>query len=169
MLAIRFQRVGRKGHAEFRVVVQESRRSPSSGSIVAQIGHYNPHSKVTVLDKEKASFYVGNGAQPSPRVAKLMKREGVKLPDWVKIDTGMKSVIKNTDKLRRNRPAGAPEAEPKAEVVEEAPVAEVEAPAAEEIVETTEAPAEEVPAETPKAEATATEEATEPTKPETTA
>lgn len=87
MLAIRFQRVGRKGHAEFRVIVQEARRSPSSGAIVAQIGHYNPHTKVTVLDKEKAAFYVGNGAQPSDRVALLMQREGVKLPDWVKIDS----------------------------------------------------------------------------------
>lgn len=151
MLAIRFQRVGRKGHAEFRVIVQEARRSPSSGAIVAQIGHYNPHSKVTVLDKEKASFYVGHGAQPSPRVAMLMKREGVKLPDWVKIDTGKKSVIKNTDKLRRNRPA-------EEVVAEEAPVAaaevetpvEAEAPVAEA----------ETPVETPATEAEA--EKTEP-------
>jgi small subunit ribosomal protein S16 len=120
MLAIRFQRVGRKGHAEFRVIVQEARRSPSSGAIVAQIGHYNPHTKVTVLDKEKAAFYVGNGAQPSDRVALLMQREGVKLPDWVKIDSSKSRSIKNTDKLRRNRPE---------EVAEEAPAAAAEAPA----------------------------------------
>ncbi len=144
MLAIRFQRVGRKGHAEFRVIVQEARRSPSSGAIVAQVGHYNPHSKVTVLDKEKAAFYVTNGAQPSPRVALLLQREGVKLPDWVKVDTGKSRAIKTTDKLRRNRPAEevAPEAAPVAEAPEvEAPEAEAvvaEAPAA----EATEAPAE---------------------------
>jgi len=156
MLAIRFQRVGRKGHAEYRIIVQEAQRSPSSGRIVAQIGHHNPHSKVTVLDKEKAALYVGNGAQPSPRVASLMKTEGVKLPSWVQIDSGKKRTIKNTDKLRRNRPAEA--AAPVA-AAEEAPVAEEAAPATEEaVVETAEATPEadvatEEVAEAPAAEA----------------
>ncbi len=126
MLAIRFQRVGRKGHAEFRVVVQESRRSPSSGRIITQIGHYNPHTKATVLDKEKAAFYVGNGAQPSPRVTVLLQKEGVKLPSWVKVENNKAHVIKNTDKLRRNRPAE--------EVAAEAPVAETPAVVEEDIV-----------------------------------
>ncbi len=157
MLAIRFQRVGRKGHAEFRVIVQEARRSPSSGRIVAQIGHHNPHTKVTVLDAEKAAFYVGNGAQPSPRVAYLLKNEGVKLPTWVKIDSGKAKSIKNTDKLRRNRPAGAPEPEkpaeepaaevkadePAAATTEDTPVAQEETTATEAVAE---APAEETAA-----------------------
>ena len=36
MLAIRMQRTGRKGHAQFRVIVQESRRTPTSGNVVAE-------------------------------------------------------------------------------------------------------------------------------------
>jgi hypothetical protein len=36
MLAIRMQRTGRKGHAMFRVVVQDSRLTPSSGRVVAK-------------------------------------------------------------------------------------------------------------------------------------
>lgn len=143
MLAIRFQRVGRTGHAEFRIIVQEAHRTPSSGRIVAQIGHYNPHTKATVLDKEKATYYVKNGAQPSTRVALLMKSEGVTLPSWVKIDTSKARTIKNTDKLRKNQPA--------AEVV----VAEVvaEEPIVAEEVATEEAPAAEaeVPVETVEA------------------
>ncbi len=137
MLAIRFQRVGRKGHAEFRVIVQEARRHPSSGRVVAQIGHYDPHSKKTTLDTEKAAFYLGNGAQPSSRVAVMLQKEGVKLPEWVKIDSSKKRAIKDTEKLRRNRPAE--------EVAEEAPVAETEAPA-EAPAEATEAAEAEAPA-----------------------
>ena len=124
MLAIRFQRVGRKGHAEFRIVVQDARRTPSSGRIVAQIGHYNPHTKAVVLNKEKAAFYVTNGAQPSPRAALVLKNEGVALPAWVKLGGGKTRAVKDTEKLRRNRPAE--------EVVAEEPVVEAEAPAAEE-------------------------------------
>lgn len=148
MLAIRFQRVGRKGHAEFRVVVQEARKHPSSGRIVAQVGHYNPHTKVTTLDKEKASFYLTNGAQPSPRVAGLFKHEGITLPSWVKIDTSKSRSIKDIEKLRRNRPAEeVATEEPVIEAaVEEAPVEAVTEVVAEETptaTEVAESPAEE--------------------------
>jgi len=125
MLAIRLQRVGRTGHAEFRIIVQEAQRSPSSGRVVKQIGHYNPHTKVTVLDKEAAALYLSNGAQPSPRAAMLMQKEGVKLPIWVKIDNSKSRAIKKTDKLRRNQPAAPAAAEAEvAEVVAEEPAAE---------------------------------------------
>ena len=157
MLAIRFQRVGRKDHAEFRVIVQEAQRAPSSGRIVAQIGHYNPHTKVTVLDKEKASLFLSNGAQPSDRVASLLQKEGIKLPSWVKIDTTTKTkTIKKSTKLRRNQPA----AEAVAEVTPEAPVAvaeeAVETPAKAEPeavteVASTAAPVETITPETPAA------------------
>ncbi len=127
MLAIRFQRVGRKGHAEFRVIVQEAQRAPSSGRIVAQIGHYNPHTKLTILDKEKATLFLSNGAQPSDRVASLLQKEGLKLPSWVKIDTSKTKTIKKVTKLRRNQPAQekavdeTPKTESKAVPVEETP------------------------------------------------
>ena len=65
MLVIRMQRTGRKGHAQFRVVVQDSRRTPTSGRIVAALGNFDPHTKTANLDKEKASFYLEHGAQPS--------------------------------------------------------------------------------------------------------
>lgn len=144
MLVIRMQRTGRKGHAQFRVVVQDSRRTPTSGNIVAALGHFDPHTKEVVLDKEKAAFYLNNGAQPSERVVRILKGEGVKLPKWVIAEPKKTGAIRNQEKLRRNRPA-----EPEAPA-EEAPAEEVaaeEAPATEEVV--AEAPAEEteVPAE----------------------
>jgi small subunit ribosomal protein S16 len=154
MLVIRLQRTGRKGHAQFRVVVQDSRRTPTSGRVVALLGSYNPHTKTVILDKEKAALYLSNGAQPSDRVVRLLQAEIVALPAWVKVSVPQTGKIRNPEKLRRNQPVE--EAAP-AEVeapVEEAPVEEVaaaeEAPAVE-----AEAPAEETPAET---EATETEE-----------
>jgi len=149
MLAIRMQRTGRKGHAQFRLIVQESRRSPSSGAVVAALGSYNPHTKAIILDKEKATTFLNNGAQPSPRVVMLLQKEGVKMPSWVKTDDKKQKSIKNTEKLRRNRPVEEVEAPvevaPAAEEVEtvETPVAEeassevAEVPAAEEVAEAT--------------------------------
>src|SRR5688500_17840290 len=103
MLVIRMQRTGRKGHAQFRVVVQDARRTPTSGRVVAALGHFNPHSKVAVVDKEKASFYLEHGAQPSDRVARLFKSEGIKLPKWVKLPADKQRDIRHAEKLRKNR------------------------------------------------------------------
>lgn len=140
MLVIRMQRTGRKGHAQFRVVVQDSRRTPTSGRIVASLGHFNPHSKEVVLDKEKAQTYLNNGAQPTDRIARLLKAEGVKLPEWVQLSAAKTRNIRNPEKLRRNRPVeeAAPEASEEAPAEVASEEAAVEAPA-EEAAETPEA------------------------------
>lgn len=150
MLVIRMQRTGRKGHAMFRVVVQDSRRTPTSGKVVASLGSYDPHAKNVILNKEKAQFYLDHGAQPSDRIAQLLKQAGVKLPEWVKLADKKAGKLRNPEKLRRNRPAeeAAPE-----EPADEPAVAEETAtePAAEAAADTpVEAPAE---AAAPEAEA----------------
>ena len=111
MLVIRMQRTGRRGLAHYRLVVQDARQAPSSGRTVALLGSYNPHTKNIQLDKEKAKSYLNNGAQPSERVALLLKQQGIKLPKWVKKATKKKATIKNPDKLRKNRPAEVKPAE----------------------------------------------------------
>lgn len=155
MLAIRLQRIGRAGYPVYRVAVQEAQRHPSSGRVVAYVGSYNPHTKEVKIQVEAAQKYLDNGAQPTPRVVKLLKQEGVKLPKWVKEhDDSRQAAIRNKDKLRRNQEP-EPVEEPAEEVAVEAP--------AEEAAEATEAPAEETPAEEPAAEeAPAEEEAAEP-------
>lgn len=105
MLAIRMQRTGRKGHASFRVIVQDSRQAPNSGRVVAQIGHYDPHTKAASVNKDKATFYLEHGAQPSLRVARLFQGEGIKLPKWVVVGSEKTRDIRNPEKLRKNRPA----------------------------------------------------------------
>lgn len=136
MLTIRMQRTGRKGYATFRVVVQDSRFTPTSGRIVAQVGHSNPHTKETVLDVDKIKEYLKNGAQPTPRVVRLLQAQKVALPSWVEVPSNNKKrSTKNTDKLRKHQPKEEPVAQEKiTETVEEAP-AEAEA-------ETTETPVE---------------------------
>lgn len=124
------QRTGRKGHAMFRVVVQDSRRTPTSGKVVAQLGSYDPHSKAISLNKEKTQFYLDHGAQPSERVAKLLKEEGVKLPKWVAVADKKAGAIRNVEKLRRNRPE-EPEAPVEEAAAEETPAEETTAPAEE--------------------------------------
>lgn len=127
MLAIRMQRTGRSGHAMFRVVVQDARRTPTSGNIVASIGSYDPHTKTVSLDKDKAAFYLQHGAQPSQRTARLLSTEGVQLPAWVIPSTGKQGKLRNPEKLRRNQPKEAVVAEPAAGVPAEAASTETSA------------------------------------------
>ncbi len=114
MLAIRMQRTGRSGRAMFRVVVQDARRTPTSGKIVALLGSYDPHAKTAAVDKEKAAFYLKNGAQPSERAARLLKAEGVKMPGWVAVRDDRQGKLRNPEKLRRNQPKEAPAAQAEA-------------------------------------------------------
>ena len=133
MLAIRLQRVGRAGYPTYRLAVQEAQRHPSSGRVVAYVGNYNPHTKEAHVQVEVAQKYLDNGAQPTPRVVKLLKDAGVKLPKWVKeVPTDKQKAIRNAEKLRKNQPQ-------------------------EEVVE---APVEEAPAETGETPEVSTEEAT---------
>ena len=116
MLAIRLQRLGRKGYPVYRLAVQEAQRHPSSGRVVAYVGSYNPHTKESNVQVEEAQKYLDNGAQPTPRVVKLLADAGVKLPKWVKQPAADKQkTVKNAEKLRKNQPK------------EEAPAEEVEA------------------------------------------
>ena len=117
MVSIRLQRTGRRRHAQFRMVVQDSRRAPTSGRVVAVLGFYNPHTKEHKIDLEQALSYLNHGAQPSSRVVKFMLDQKLKLPAWVKQSSQRADKVKYPEKLRRNRP---PE-----------PVAEKKAPPAE--------------------------------------
>jgi small subunit ribosomal protein S16 len=116
MLAIRLQRIGRKGYPVYRLAVQEAQRHPSSGRVVAYVGSYNPHTKEATVQVEEAQKYLDTGAQPSPRVVKLLADAGVKLPIWVKTaDATKQKTIRNAEKLRKNQPKEEVAAEESAE------------------------------------------------------
>ncbi|MBR0147427.1 MAG: 30S ribosomal protein S16 [Eubacterium sp.] len=75
---IRLRRLGYKKHPVYRVVVADS-RSQRDGSVIDQIGTYDPNQEPSVvkIDAEAAKKWLGNGAQPTETVAKLFKQAGI--------------------------------------------------------------------------------------------
>ena len=78
MLRIRLRRTGAKKQPRYRVVVAES-RSPRDGAFVEVLGWYNPQADPAqvVVNAEKAAQWIARGAQPSDRVAYLLRQAGV--------------------------------------------------------------------------------------------
>ena len=75
MLKIRLRRSGSTHAPFYRVVVSDSRLTPSAAT-VEQIGHYNPtkNPAEVKLDKARIEYWVGKGAQMTPTVKSLFKR-----------------------------------------------------------------------------------------------
>ena len=115
------QRNGRSHYPTYRIVVQEAQRHPLSGRVVAEVGNYNPATHALVLDKEAVNKYLKNGAQPSSRVAFILAKNGIKLPDWVKKAPVKSAKAKHADKLRKNQPKETPVEEAPAEAAVENP------------------------------------------------
>ena len=75
MLAIRFERVGRKNKAQFRIVLQEHTVAPG-GRHIAVLGSYDPHQKKAILKADKINEWIVKGAQVSDSVYNLLVKEG---------------------------------------------------------------------------------------------
>jgi len=78
MVKIRLRRVGAKKQPSYRIVVAES-TSPRGGRFIETIGHYNPltHPPTIHIDGERALYWLRNGAQPTPVVAKMLQDLGI--------------------------------------------------------------------------------------------
>ncbi|MFN8122648.1 MAG: 30S ribosomal protein S16 [Thermoleophilia bacterium] len=74
MVKIRLARVGSKKNPIYRVVVADS-RSRRDGRNIETIGRYNPQTDPSIVevDIDRAKHWIGNGAQPSRAVEKLIK------------------------------------------------------------------------------------------------
>lgn len=158
MVVIRLTRVGKKNSPAYRVVVAEKRRAVKR-KFIEVLGHYNPISKPKeiVIDKERALFWISQGAMPSDTVRNLMADlDIIKKSDKVKKVYG-KEKKKKEMKEGASKPAVAVAAEAEAKEDEKAPESE----AREEVAET---PAETIADEAPEApvvEDTPTEEVSE--------
>ena len=73
MLSIRMTRVGSKKKPFFRLVVSEG-RSAVQGSVVENVGTYNPRTKPAVVEinKERVQYWISKGARPSNTVRTLL-------------------------------------------------------------------------------------------------
>ena len=74
MLAIRLKRMGAKKKPFYRVVVSDSRKTPT-GRFIESLGHYNPcvEPPEVVIDREKALEWVRKGAKMSNTVQSLIE------------------------------------------------------------------------------------------------
>ena len=78
MVKIRLRRVGAKNRPMYRVVVADV-RAPRDGAFIEIIGHYNPLTdpETVAIDEERALKWLGNGAQPTETVARLLTKLGI--------------------------------------------------------------------------------------------
>lgn len=143
MLKIRLQRVGRKNHAAFRVVVSEHARAAKKANIVEALGSYDPHGSIVALKEDRVQYWIGKGAQASETVHNLLVKKGI-------INGEKKVVFKvNPPKPKEASKEKEAEAAPQAEATPETQTEEAvaEAPATEPAVDETTSDAEQPKAE----------------------
>ncbi|MDF7776747.1 30S ribosomal protein S16 [Sphingomonas sp. AOB5] len=163
-ISMRLSRGGSKKRPYYRIVVADA-RSPRDGKFIEKIGTYNPllakdDAKRIVLDGERATYWLGVGAQPTDRVARFLDAAGLKeraaKNNPNKGKPGEKAVERAEERAEKLKAAeeaaaeaaAAPAPEPVAEETVEEAQAETEAVIAAEVEAATEAP-------TPEAEAVA--------------
>jgi len=149
-VAIRLSRGGAKKRPYYRIVVTDV-RSPRDGKYLEQVGTYNPvlakddENRVKLVE-DRVRYWIGVGAQPTDRVARLLDKAGVKeraaTTNPNKAEPGKKAKERAEDRATKLR-----EAEEAAEAAKatsaEAPAEGAEEPAAETAqVESSDAPAE---------------------------
>ena len=76
MLKIKLMRVGKKGQAHFRVVVQEA-RSKSKGKYLEDLGFWNPHQDIVQIKEERVKHWLNNGAKPTDTIHNFLVDKGV--------------------------------------------------------------------------------------------
>src|SRR5262245_11530449 len=81
-VSLRLSRGGAKKRPYYRIVAADS-RSPRDGNYLEQIGTYNPllakdDANRVRLTEDRVRYWLGVGAQPTDRVARLLDKAGVK-------------------------------------------------------------------------------------------
>jgi small subunit ribosomal protein S16 len=120
----------------YRIVVADS-RTKRDGRVIEEIGKYHPTEEPSYIEvkSDRAQYWLGVGAQPSPQVEAILKLTG----DWgiFKGDKNAKSTVKTKEAKvefvadEKKKAVLKPKAEVPAPKVEE-PKAEAEAPVADE-------------------------------------
>ena len=78
MVRIRLRRQGAKKQPSYRIVVADQ-RSPRDGKFIEIIGHFNPRTEPNTVevDRERALYWLKQGARPSEAVARLLESTSV--------------------------------------------------------------------------------------------
>ena len=142
-VSMRLSRGGSKKRPYYKIVVSNS-RAPRDGKYLEQVGTYNPllakdDANRVRLVEDRVKYWLGVGAQPTDRVARMLDKAGIKeraaTVNPKKGEPGQKAKDRAEEKAEKAREAEeAAAAAAAAPAVEEAPAAEeaaAEAPAAE--------------------------------------
>ena len=157
MVTIRLARGGAKKRPFYGIMVADQRRSPR-GRFIERVGFFNPRAvggeERLRMDQERIEYWISKGAQPSDRVAALMK-QFAKGPEALEAE---KAKLEAVAQAKKDAAAKA-----EAAAVKAADAAEAEAAKAAEAEATEAAEQESAEAEAPEeaAEAPAEEEAAE--------
>lgn len=149
-VSLRLSRGGSKKRPYYKIVIADS-RAPRDGKYLEQVGTYNPllakddENRVRLVE-DRVRYWIGVGAQPTDRVARMLDKAGIKertaTVNPSKGEPGKKAKERAEEKAEKIREAEeAAAAAAAAPAVEEAPAAEeaaAEAPAAEATEEQTE-------------------------------
>lgn len=79
-VVIRLKREGRKNLPSYRIAVTDP-RAPRDGAVIEKLGYYDPRAKTAEkelqFDKERAEYWIGQGARLSFTVRSLLRSGGV--------------------------------------------------------------------------------------------
>ena len=76
---LRLTRLGSKRNPFYRIVVADA-RSPRDGSIIEQVGTYNPNNvnaPEVKIDEALALKWLNDGAKPTDTVRNILSKEGI--------------------------------------------------------------------------------------------
>jgi small subunit ribosomal protein S16 len=128
---IRLKRLGKIRAPYYRIVVADS-RTKRDGRVIEEIGKYHPTEEPSFIEvqSDRAQYWLGVGAQPSPQVEAILKLTG----DWgiFKGDKNAVSTVKTKESKvdfvadEKKKPVLKPKAEKAPEPVAAAAPAEAE-------------------------------------------
>ncbi|WP_159982482.1 MULTISPECIES: 30S ribosomal protein S16 [unclassified Novosphingobium] len=146
-VSIRLSRGGAKKRPYYKIVVANS-RAPRDGAYLEQVGTYNPvlakedENRVRLVE-DRVRYWLGVGAQPTDRVARMLDKAGIKeraaSVNPTKAEPGKKAKERAEDRATKIREAEEAAAEAAAAAAAAAAAPAEEAPAEEAAAEATEA------------------------------
>jgi small subunit ribosomal protein S16 len=132
---MRLSRGGSKKRPYYKIVVSNS-RAPRDGKYLEQVGTYNPllakddENRVRLVE-DRVRYWIGVGAQPTDRVARMLDKAGIKEREATnnpqRGEPGKKAKERAEEKAEKAREAAEAAAAASAAPAEEAPAAEAAA------------------------------------------
>ncbi|MFH1422560.1 MAG: 30S ribosomal protein S16 [Planctomycetota bacterium] len=99
---IRLRRMGRRHRPFFRISAMDAQEE-RDGKVVEDVGTYDPlknEGETISVKTDRVNYWLSVGAQPSEACAVLLKKSGIKIPDWGKKRAAKRAVSRKKRKER---------------------------------------------------------------------